>query len=78
MASDFQKSNKVHTLWNNEIKDKMWKLPIEELYMIGKATAQKLRELNIKTIGELAKSDVNILKYRFEKHVNLEISMEKI
>ena len=38
MASDFEKPNKVHTLFNNEIPSKMWPLPIEELFMVGKKT----------------------------------------
>jgi len=56
MASDFSKPNKVHTLFENEIKDKMWILPIEDLYGIGKKSSEKLINLNIKTIGNLANS----------------------
>ena len=54
MASDFEKPDKVHTLYNNEIKDKMWPLPIEELFMVGKKTSEALRKINIKTIGDMA------------------------
>ena len=43
MASDFQKPDKVHTLFTNEIPIKMWPLPVEDLFMIGKKTSQKLK-----------------------------------
>lgn len=64
MAGDFSKPDKVHTLFNNEIKAKMWPLPIEDLLFIGKSSSKKLRELNINTIGELATYDeVKLRKY---------------
>ncbi|MEF9952038.1 MAG: DNA polymerase IV [Clostridium sp.] len=61
MASDFEKPNKIHTLWKSEIKTKMWPLPIGKLYMVGKASEKKLIDLNIKTIGDLANIDKNII-----------------
>ena len=61
MASDFEKPNKVHTLFSNEIEKKMFTLPIEDLFMIGKASSKKLREMGITTIGELAKTDEDVL-----------------
>jgi DNA polymerase-4 len=57
MASDFLKPNKIHTLFNYEVKEKMWSLPIEELFGIGKKTSAKLRGLNINTIGDLANAN---------------------
>ena len=57
MASDFQKPNRVHTLYTREIREKMWPLPIEELFMCGKSTARKLQKLGIETIGDLAQAD---------------------
>lgn len=69
MASDFQKPNKVHTLLNdNEIHEKMWVLPISELFMVGKRTIPKLYNLGIKTIGNLAKYDKSILIKKFGKY----------
>lgn len=61
MASDFEKPNKVHTLYYYEFKDKVWNMDISNLFMAGKASCKKLRELNINTIGELANSDLNML-----------------
>lgn len=66
MASDFEKPNRVHTLFPDEIAAKLWPLPIEDLFFVGKSSAQKLRSIGITTIGELAHSDhdriVSILK----------------
>lgn len=71
MASDFEKPDKVHTLFENEIKKKMWTLPVGDLFMVGRATEPKLHKLNINTIGELANFDINILKTVFKSHGNL-------
>ena len=58
MASDFEKPDKVHTLFRNEIAKKMWPLKVGELYSVGHATADKLERAKIKTIGDLANTDV--------------------
>ncbi len=68
MASDFEKPNKVHTLYEEEIQTKMWTLPISELFMVGRKTVPKLQNLGIKTIGDLAKTDVKVLIKKFGKH----------
>ena len=61
MASDFEKPYKVHTLYKYEFNEKMHNKDISELFMAGKASCKKLRELNINTIGELANADINML-----------------
>ncbi len=66
MASDFSKPDKVHTLFKTEIKAKMWPLPIDELFGVGKKTAIKLKNLNINTIEDLALTDKNKLKPIFK------------
>ena len=68
MASDFTKPDKVHTLFKEEIPKKMWNLPISELFMLGKKTVPKLYNMKIKTIGDLAKTDKNLLIKKFGKH----------
>ncbi|AGA68450.1 nucleotidyltransferase/DNA polymerase involved in DNA repair [Desulfitobacterium dichloroeliminans LMG P-21439] len=68
MASEFQKPDKVHTLFSEEIPEKMWPLPIEELFMVGRATSQKLLSRNIKTIGDLAHTDPRILRTTLKSH----------
>lgn len=54
MASDFEKPDKVHTLFPEEVPKKMWPMPVRELFSVGKATAERLEGANIRTIGELA------------------------
>ena len=63
MASDFEKPDKVHTLYTSEIKEKMWPLDISDLFMAGKSSCARLRRLGINTIGELANYDQNKLHY---------------
>ena len=65
MASDFEKPNKVHTLFSYEIEKKMWPLPVSDLLMIGKASSKALIEMGINTIGELANYDIKLLRKRF-------------
>lgn len=62
MASDFEKPDKVHTLFPTEMKAKMWPLPVSDLLFVGRATTQVLKKLGIYTIGDLANTDVEILK----------------
>jgi len=66
MASDFSKPDKVHLLLSNEIELKMWPLPVGNLFMIGKASEKKLIEMGIKTIGDLANTDKQMLINKFK------------
>lgn len=68
MASDFKKPNRVHTLFPEEVPQKMWILPVEDLFMVGRATAPKLHKLNITTIGDLANIDPKIIKSHLHSH----------
>ena len=68
MASDFEKPDKVHTLFTEEIQLKMWPLPVGELYMAGKSTVKSLEKLEIKTIGDLATTDVKIIELHLKSH----------
>ena len=66
MASDFLKPDRVHTLFEDEVKTKMWPLPIEDLFMVGKSSSKVLRDLGINTIGELANADLGVLNKHFK------------
>lgn len=68
MASDFEKPDKVHTLFPEEIPQKMWPLPVGELFMVGHSSVQRLTQLGIRTIGELAHTDVSFLQTHFKSH----------
>lgn len=66
MASDFEKPDRVHTLFLEEVPQKMWPLSVNDLFMVGKASSKQLVEMGILTIGDLAKIDVSFLKRRFK------------
>lgn len=68
MAGDFEKPNKVHTLFPEEIETKMWPLPVRDLFLVGAATESKLKKLGIYTIGDLARTDLQILRKKLGKH----------
>ena len=57
MASDFEKPNKVHTLYPEEVPQKMWPLPVRDLLFLGKASEKKLIQNGIHTIGDLAQAN---------------------
>jgi len=68
MASDFEKPNKVHTLFPEEIQVKMWPLPIGELYMAGRSSVAALEKLEVRTIGDLAQMDVRLVELHLKSH----------
>jgi DNA polymerase-4 len=59
MAAEMKKPLGITELWQNDIPVKLWPLPVKEMYGVGSKTAEKLNHMGIRTIGELAKSDVN-------------------
>lgn len=68
MAGDFEKPNKVHTLFPEEMESKMWPLPVRDLFLVGSSTERKLKGLGIYTIGELAKAELPVIRKRLGKH----------
>ena len=68
MASDFEKPDKVHTLFPEEVPDKMWPLPVSDLLFAGKSSVQKLHNLGIFTIGELASANPVVLQQHLKSH----------
>ena len=66
MASDFEKPDKVHTLYKSEIEKKMWPLNVGDLFMCGKATTKILNEMKIFTIKDLAYSNQKLLEKKFK------------
>ena len=61
-ASDFTKPDRTHTLWPEEIPEKFWPMPIEKLYGCGGATAARLRNIGVRTIGDAAHTDLSVLQ----------------
>ncbi len=62
MASDFEKPDKIHTLYPEEVAEKMWPLPIGDLHGCGRATASRLQAIGIRTIGDAAAADLSVLQ----------------
>lgn len=62
MASDFKKPDLCHTLFADEVSEKMWPLPIRELFFVGHSAQKKLNNLGIHTIGDLAQCDLDSIK----------------
>lgn len=60
-ASDFEKPDKVHKLWIEEVPEKMWPMAVRSLLWVGKKTEERLSAYGIRTIGELAKTDIAML-----------------
>ena len=71
MASDFRKPDRVHTLWREEIPEKMWPLPVRDLYFVGHASERKLTALGIRTIGDLAAAPPEVLYGHLKSHGSL-------
>ncbi|MDY2557082.1 MAG: DNA polymerase IV, partial [Candidatus Faecousia sp.] len=71
MAGDFEKPNKVHTLFPEEMEEKFFPLPVRDLFLVGAKTERKLQTLGIYTIGDLASADVRVLKKRLGKQGEL-------
>ena len=71
MASDFEKPDKVHSLYSWEIREKLWPLPIGSLHMCGGKSAQRFEAMGIKTIGDLAMADRDMIAGMFKRHGDL-------
>ena len=71
MASDFRKPDLVHTLFAAEIQEKLWPLPVSDLFLCGHSSVETLRKLGILTIGELAQADPAILDAHLKSHGRL-------
>ncbi len=71
MASEFKKPDRTHTLYPEEIPEKLWPLPVSELFFCGRASARKLQNLGIRTVGELAGTDPSLLRIQMGKQGEL-------
>ena len=60
----------ITELWERDIPEKLWPLPVKEMYGVGGKTAEKLNRMGIKTISDLARFDVNLIAKAFGKSGN--------
>lgn len=68
MAGELEKPDKIITLYPEELAKKLWPLPVEEMFMVGRRTAPRLKKMGIRTIGELAKYPVALLEKEFKSY----------
>lgn len=73
MASDFEKPDRVHTLFPDELERKLWPLPVGQLLTVGKTTANKLQKAGIATIGELAQQPIARLQAMLGKKWGMQL-----
>lgn len=66
LASDTAPSNAVLQITRENYKRVVWPLPVTSLLMVGKSAREKLRSLNIETIGDLAGASVDRLRYKLD------------
>lgn len=62
MAGDFEKPDKVHTLFQEELPAKLWPLPVGELFGVGESTVRALEKISVRTIGDLAACSERLLQ----------------
>lgn len=68
MASELKKPDRVNTLYPQEIQNKMWPLPVSELFMVGSHSSERFSKMCINTIGDLANYSVDILESKFKSY----------
>ena len=64
-ASDFEKPDRTHTLWPEEIPQKLWPLPVGALFGVGPSAVRTMDALGIRTVGDLAHADPELLRGAF-------------
>lgn len=61
LGSDYKKPDATTVFTDSDWKDKIWPLPVADLLFVGRHTAEKLSKINVKTIGNLAKTDAEFI-----------------
>ena len=61
LGSDYMKPDATTVFTDRNWQEKIWPLPVSDLLFVGKHTADKLAKINVKTIGDLAKTDVEFI-----------------
>ncbi len=67
LGSDYKKPDAVTTMYREEFKGKIWRLPASDLLYVGPSTKRKLLKLGIGTIGGIAETDPRILEQHLGK-----------
>lgn len=65
LGSDLKKPDATTVIDRNNFKRRIWGLSADQLFMVGRRTYERLKQLNISTIGDLAVADADMLKSNF-------------
>lgn len=68
LGSDYKKPDAVTVIDESNYRDIAWNLPCGDLLMVGRSAQKKLNAYGINTIGDLADTDVAVLKSLFGKN----------
>lgn len=68
LGSDMKKPDAVTVIKEDDFKEKVWKLPVEDLLFVGRATKLKLNSCAVLTIGDLANFPPHLLKAKLGKN----------
>ncbi len=67
LGSDLKKPDAVSVISRENYRRVVWPMPVGNLLFVGRNTEENLRQLGIRTIGELAHMDPEFLARRFGK-----------
>ena len=67
LGSDMKKPDAVTVIPADSFREKVWPLPVGDLLFVGPATRRKLADMNVRTIGDLARFDAECLRGRLGK-----------
>jgi DNA polymerase-4 len=65
MASEFNKPNGISIVYESELAEKIWPLPCRKVHGIGPRMSERLEQLGIRTVGELARCERDWLAEQF-------------
>lgn len=61
LGSDYKKPDAITTMYRDEYRTKAWLLPVSDFLYVGRSTDAKLKRIGIRTIGDLAQADEQLL-----------------
>jgi DNA polymerase IV len=68
LGSEYKKPDATTVITPENYQQILWRLPIEEMFFVGKVSAEKLRKLGIDTIGALAQAPIPMIFKLLGKH----------
>lgn len=77
LGSDYKKPDAITVFGRENYQTKVWELPVEDLLYVGKSTYKKLQMMGIRTIGDLARADEEMICRRLGKMGSVLIAFAK-